>query len=192
MSLTIKDNTGKGYGLKVDSKNRASTKTMSLSQQYVISNEEERAFQVSSEKAIAASEIKLLLLKNTSDTRDLVVSYIRLETIGAAASNVNAYWTVYTGGDYASGGTAVTPVNMHVGSAINAEGSFYDATASTIVTSGTLNAIDKTWIANDNITYNKQGSLILPKNSCLTISWTGSTAAGTARARVSFYYNDES
>lgn len=192
MSLTIKDNTGKGYGLKVDSKNRASTKTMSLSQQYVISNEEQRAYQVSSEKAIAASEIKLLLLKNTSDTRDLVVSYIRLETIGAAAANVNAYWTVYTGGDYASGGTAVTPVNMNIGSAINAEGSFYDATASTIVTSGTLNAIDKTWVTNDNITYNKQGSLILPKNSCLTISWTGSTAAGTARARVSFYYNDES
>jgi hypothetical protein len=192
MPLTIKDNTGKGYGLKVDSKNRMSTKTMSLSQQYVISNEEERAFQLVSEKAIAASEIKLLLLKNTSDTRDLVVSYIRLETIGAAAANVNAYWTIYTGGDYASGGTATTPINMNVGSAIAAEGIFYDATASSIVTSGTQNVIDKTWEANTQIVYNQEGSLILPKNACLTISWTGSTAAGTARTRVSFYYNDES
>lgn len=192
MALTIKDNTGKGYGLKVDDKNRLSAKSMSLSQQYVISNEEERAFQVSSEKAIAASEIKLLLLKNTSDFRDLVISYIRLETIGAAAANANAFWTVYTGGDYSSGGTATTPTNMNVGSAITAEGTFYDATASTIVTSGTQNVIDKTWVTNTNISYNKEGALILPKNSCLTISWTGSTAAGTARARVSFYYNDES
>lgn len=192
MALTIKDNTGKGYGLKVDDKNRLSAKSMSLSQQYVISNEEERAFQVSSEKAIAASEIKLILLKNTSDSRDLVISYIRLETIGAAAANANAYWTVYTGGDYSSGGTATTPTNMNVGSAITAEGTFYDATASTITTSGTQNVIDKTWATNTNITYNKEGALILSKNSCLTISWTGSTAAGTARARVSFYYNDES
>jgi hypothetical protein len=192
MAVTIKDNTGKSYGLKIDQKNRLFAKSTSLSHQYVISSEEERAFQVVSEKAIAASEIKLLLLKNTSDTRDLVISYIRLETIGAAAANVNAYWTVYTGGDYASGGTAVTPVNMNVGSAVSAEGSFYDATASTIVTSGTLNTIDKTWITNDNITYRKEGSIVLPKNACLTISWTGSTAAGTARARVSFYYNDKS
>ena len=192
MALTLKDNTGKGYGLKIDDKNRLFSKSTSLSHQYVISREEQRAFQVVSEKAIAASEIKLLLLKNTSDTRDMVISYIRLETIGAAASNVNAYWTVYVGGDYASGGTAVTPVNMNVGSAISAEGDFYDATASTIVTSGTQNVIDKSFKANDLITYNKQGSIVMSKNSCLTISWTGSTAAGVARARVSFYYNDES
>jgi hypothetical protein len=188
--ISLKDGSGNSYGLKIDSDARAHTRALALSHQHVVSSADQRAYQVSSSKAIAASEIKMLLLKNTSDTRELIVSYIRLETIGAAASNASAYWRIYLGGDYSSGGTATTPTNMFVGSAISAEGTFYDATASTIVTSGSPVEIDRTYRANELITYRKEGSIVLPKNGVLTVSWTGSTAAGTANCRVSFYYDE--
>jgi len=187
--MKIEDATGSGNGLKVDSSNRLQALSISLSHQHAVSSIDELAFQLQSVKAIAASEVKLLLLKNTSDTKNLVITYLKLETIGAAAANASALWKIYLGGDYASGGTAVTPTNMFVGSAVSATGSFYDATASTIVTSGSPVEIDRTYEANSEIRFNKEGSIILPKNGVLTISHTGSTAAGTAVARASFFYD---
>jgi hypothetical protein len=187
--MFLDDGAGNGKKAKVDSDNRLHVRSFDVSQQHGISSQNKEAYQVSATKAIAASEIKVLLLKNTHNTKDLIVSYIQLETIGAATSNASAFWKIYVGGDYASGGTATVPTNMSVGSANAAQGVFYDATASTIVTSGTPVEIDRTYVANARVSYNKEGALILPKNASIQISWTGSTAAGTMAAQVSFYYD---
>jgi len=188
--IGIKDNSGKGYGAQVDVNNRLHTRSISVSQQHAVSDVDEEAYQFISTKAITNSEVKLLLIKNTSDTKNLVITQVRLETIGAAASNASALWKMYLGGDYASGGTAATPVNMKVGSAITASGSFYDATASTIVTSGSPLEIDRSYQANTYVEYNGDGAIVLPKNGVLTISFTGSTVAGTSSARVAFFYDE--
>jgi len=187
--MLIDDGGGQGFKAKVDSRLNLHTRSFSLSQQHAISSADQEAYQANTSIAIAASEVKLLLLKNTHLTKELVITYIQLETIGAAASNATAMWKIYVGGDYASGGGAVTPVNMNVGSPNSATGSFYDATGSTIVTSGSPLEIDRTHLANTRISFNKEGSVILPRNGVLLISFTGSTAAGSAVARVSFYYD---
>lgn len=193
MALTLKNGAdGGAYELKIDKDNRAHVEALVLTQQHVISENEEGAYQAISVKAVAASELKILLLKNNSDTQNLVITYLRMETIGVAAANASALWKIYLGGDYASGGTAITPTNMHVNSTKAATGAFYDATASTIVTSGTPIEIDRNYQSNGHIVYNKQGSVILPKNGVLTMSYTGSTVAGTAFCRASFYYDTPS
>jgi len=188
--MKIQDDTGTGMGAKVDKDNRLHTRSISVSQQHAISSIDKQAFQTVSTKAIATSSQNILLLKNTSDTMDLVITYIRLATAGAAATNATAFFTVSIGGDYASGGTAIVPVNMYEGSSNAADGTFFDATASNIVLSGTQNEVDRSHTANTEISYNKEGSLILPKNSILVISHIGSTVAGDAHARVSFYYEE--
>jgi hypothetical protein len=193
MALTVKNGgDGGAYGWKVDSDGRAHVEALSLTQQHVVSELDELAFQLLSVKAVANSEVKMLLLKNTSDTQNMVITYLSTETIGVAAAGASALWKIYLGGDYASGGTAATPVNLHVNSTKSAPGLFYDATASTIVTSGSPAEIDRNYIANANLTYRKEGSIVLPKNGVLTMSFTGSTVAGTAIARASFYYDTPS
>lgn len=187
MSTILKDGTGEGYTARIDNKNRMRVKATVASLQHVISEDEEEAFQVSADLAIAASEKNLLLIKNTHETKNMVITFIRVQAAGAAAADENAYFNVKIGGDYSSGGTALTPANMFVGSAISASGLFYDGSGSAIVTSGTFTQMDRTYKTDDS--YSKNGSLILPKNSSLLISHKGSTAAGQAYCRVSFYYD---
>ena len=188
--MFLDDGKGRGYKSQVDKNLRMHVKAFSVNEAHAVSADELNGYSFLSSKAIAASEIKLLLIKNTHASKVIVINRIELETIGAAAANASAFWTVYTGGDYASGGTAVTPVNMHVGASPTATGSFYDATASTIVTSGTLSTIHKTYVANDRLTLDDSGMIVLPRNATLTISHTGSTAAGVAQAHVEFYVNE--
>lgn len=186
--MKIQDGTGSGSFAKIDNENHIHVRAVTVSLQHKVSSQANNSFQVSSAKAIDTSSQNILLLKNASDTKDIVITYIRIATAGAAATNSTAFFTINVGGDYASGGTPVTPTNMYVGSSVDADGTFYDATASDIVLSGTQVEIDKAYEANTELNYNKEGSLILPKNSILVISHIGSTIAGVAHTRVSFYY----
>jgi hypothetical protein len=186
--MIIKDGTGSGSEARVIN-NRLVTKAVTSPLQHVVSESSQQAYQVSADIAIATSEQNLLLVKNTSSTSNIVLTYIRVQAAGAAAAGTAAYFNISVGGDYASGGTAITPTNMFVGSANAADGVFYDATGSAIVTSGTFTQIDRTYLDND--TYSKSGSLILAKGSSLLISHKGSTVAGQAYCRVSFYFDDE-
>jgi len=189
--IGISDNTGNiGNGLKIDKDNRAHTRAVNIPHQHAVSSKEHRAFQISTTQAIATTTQNILFLKNTSDTRDLVITNIRLSTAGAAVTNTSAFFTVRIGGDRASGGTTSTPTNMYVGNQTTTEGDFFDSTSTNIVLSGTQTEIDRSFEANVEISYNKIGSLILPKNSVLIISHIGSTVAGDAHARVSFFYEE--
>jgi len=181
----IEDGTGSGKLAKVNNENRLLVKAVTSENQHHVSEADHQAYQMSADIAIDITEQDLILIKNTSSTRNLIVTFIRLEVASAAAASEDAYFNVEIGGDYASGGTASVPINMNVGSGTSADGEFYDASGAAIVVSGTWNQIDRTY--KDDNSYNKHGSLILPKNACLKISHKGSTAAGQAYCRVSFY-----
>lgn len=189
--MELKDGTGKGYSAKIDKEHRLHVLSTQEPLQHYISHNDQKAFQVSANVAIDTTEQTLLLIKNTSDTKDLVITYMRSESVGAAAANVLAYYNIKVGGDYSSGGDVATPTNMYVGAAVAAEGDFYTG-GTAIVMSGTPVEIDRSFEANSAIKYSKEGSLIVPKNSVLSISHKGSTVAGNAYCRVSFYYQDTS
>ena len=97
--MEITNAVGDSVGAKVDSENRLHTRSVSISLQHAISSKDKKTFQVSSDKAIATSSQNLLLLKNTSNTKELVISYIRISTGGAAATNAAAFFTINIGGD---------------------------------------------------------------------------------------------
>ena len=187
--MKIQDATGTGKGAKVDKNNKLTTTAVISEQQHEISHEEQESFQISGTKAITTTEQDILLIKNTSD-KALILTFLRLEVASAAVASEDAYFNISVGGDYASGGTAIVPANMFVGSPKSAEGSFYDNSGAAIITSGTFTQIDRTY--KDDNSYSKHGSLILPKNACLKVSHKGSTVAGTAYCRVSFYYDEKS
>jgi len=182
--MFVEDGTGSGYLAKVTNKNRLSVEAISISSQHYVSHTEESAYQASQEIDIAASEQTILLLQNGSTDKDMIVTYIRVHSASAAATNKNAYFSIKIGGTYASGGSAIVPTNVNAGSTNAAVGIFYGDTG--IVTAGTFTEIDRNYTANSMQTYNKEGALILKRGQAILITHTGSSDEGVAYARVSF------
>lgn len=190
MSWIIEDGTGQGHKAKVTAENRLYTHSLAIPVQAHISENHQQAFQVCGQIDIADSEKVILFLKNDDPDRKAVITYIRIMSAGAADLNKDAYFSIKMNGIYSSGGTAVTPVNMSAGSNQEAEVIAYQGTGTDIVLTGTSQCIDKNWSANSMQSYNKEGSLQLPRGQSMSIHHIGSTVAGIAYARISFYMID--
>ena len=175
----------------VDKRFRLKTESSIRSAQSRASLEDGTAFQVITEDVdISTADQNIFVLKNNDKENKAVITYIRMSTIGAAADNVAAYWTINLGGDYTSGGTALVPENVNTSSGVKATNlDCYDGTVA-IVPSGTQTKIDKHFKCNTEQTYNKEGALVIAPGGMLTLKFKGSTAAGVAIARVSFYLTD--
>lgn len=185
----IKDGTGSSYLVRIDENNHMSVKAITTSSQNYYSRKNKDAYQVSTEINISTSEQTVLFMHNGSTDKHLVITYLRMMSAGADAANENAYFKTLIGGSYVSGGDAITPTNMFVRSAKEALGNFYSG-STPIVTAG-FTEIDRTHQANEMVAYRKEGSIVLDTNDALTITHKGSTAAGVAYARASFYYIDK-
>ncbi len=189
--MRIHDGEGNGPQAGVTSRHRLKTEASTRSAQSRASLEDGNAFQVISEDVdVTASSQSILVIKNNDSTKKAVITYIRVKTIGVAAASVDAYWTLNLGGDYASGGSLLDPTNINTSSGITALNmDCYDGTTP-IVTSGTPVKFDKNFSANDMVTYNKEGALVIAPGGMLSIDFKGSTVAGVAVARASFYLTE--
>jgi hypothetical protein len=188
--MRIEDGKGRGYFAEVDENHHVLVKAFTASAQSRASQEDGSAYQVLSGAVdIATSAQEILLLKNTSETKNVIITYIRVETIGAAAATETAFLTVNLGGVYTSGGDAVTPVNVNTGSSSVADVVAYSGTTA-IVASG-YSEIDRYYEANNQITYNKEGAVVLDTNGVLSINHIGSDTNGAIHARISFYMTEK-
>jgi len=185
ISFIIKGPNGNSVG--VSSNNRLKTKAVSTSQQHFISHHDGLAYQASGEITIGTSDVPVLYLENNDSARDLVITYIRFQSIGAAVASETAYFTVSLSDSYTSGGDAVVPTQMNRSSPNVADAVCYDGNSSLTISGGV--EIDKNYEANSMQSYNKEGTIILPKGQSISIWHKGSTVAGTAYARFSFFYD---
>lgn len=189
--MRITSGIGNGVEAGVDHNNRLMTESSTRSAQARVSIEDGKAFQVeSAQVAVGTSKQTVLLLKNNSKSEKMIITYMRVMSAGVAAWNAAAFFSIHLGGDYVSGGTAVTPINVNTASGNEPlDMVYYDGTVA-VVTSGTLDQIDMHHCANEMATYSKEGSVVIAPGGMLTIQHIGSTVAGTAYARVSFYLTE--
>lgn len=186
--MQIESAAGKAYGAKVNKDNRLATESVSLAAQALRSREHGDSYQVEGTITIATSDTPVLWIRNDSQTKLMVITYIRMMSIGAAASNVDGYFTVKLGSAYTSGGNAVTPVNVNRNSGRTSSSTSYDGSTALTLSGGSQ--IDKNWEANSMQSYNKEGSVVLGNNDAMSIWHKGSTVAGSAYARISYYFID--
>ena len=189
--MRIHSGIGNGKEAGVDKNNRLMVEASTRSAQARVSIEDGQAFQVSSsDVAVSTSEQEILVIKNNYLNLKVVVTYIRVQTADVAARNAAAFWTIGLNEGYVSGGTAIEPVNVNTDSGFSAQDlACYDGSVA-IVTSGTFDQIDRNFGANTRETYNKEGALVVGPGGMLSIKHIGSTIAGVANARVSFYLTD--
>jgi len=177
-----------GSTAKVDANQRLHVAAKASPVQHIVSEELEDAYQVIGEATPAVGAVIPLFITNNDTTKKCVLSYIRLQAVGQSPTGPSTaeYFSIRTGGSYTSGGTAVTPVNMNVGSSKTASITAYKEN-SLVVSAGI--EIDRWYPTSDGdtVAYNKEGALIIPAGGSIEIAYVGTGTAGSVYARTSFY-----
>lgn len=156
--------------------------------QHHYSLKEENVYQVLAVDAtVTATTDQLLHIKNTSATHVCVLTFIRMQAVTdiADTAEVTEYFSMHVNDTVASGGSAVTPVNMNLTSG---KVSGVTATAADPAMDGVGTEIDRIYNPRSGaeLVYHKEGSLILGLNDTFHISFTSGAAAGHAKARITF------
>lgn len=192
MGFQIEDGTGKGYLAKTTEKNELLVRSTIQELQHSISKRDGQVYQVVGDFAsVNNSTHTLLHIKNNSSTVNLVVTFIRLQTVdlagGTAPPNAGCYFQLGFGRTVSSGGTVVTPVNMNQRS-----GNVADATCTdnNPTMADSFQEFDRYYPTSeaDSVTYNKQGSIILGKDDTFEVRLTADNTSGTGYARVTFMF----
>ena len=191
--VTIK-NPGTGRQAYVSTDGQLLVQSENLSLQHYVSRYTGQAYQTSfTDTGLNAKENIVGHIKNTSSTLSLVVTYIRIQTPvvsggTALGSNAANYWRFNFGRTYVSGGTAAANINMNRASGNSAQVLSYQGDP---VLAGTAVEFDRTYAVNaEQITYNKDGAIILGPNDTLGLSFTTDNTAGTAYCRVTYLLMD--
>lgn len=188
--MTIIRDPRNGDGVHVDTSYRLFVNSKSSTVQHIISEEEENAYQVEGETVwtAAAGAENVLHLRNTSTDKNIIVTFIRLQIItDLTLPATGSYFTIETGETYSSGGTAVVPVNMHIGSSKTASATVYNDNPTL---AGTSTQFEKWFPASsgDKQAYNKEGALLINPTKTMKITFTPAAShTGTAYARLSFF-----
>ncbi len=192
MEVILKNNTN-GTTVGVSPENQLQVVAESKSLQHFISQEKQNTYQVIGTATIANATTTVLHLKNTDSERDLVISYIRVQTIDAASGtalpSANTYFDIGLDRTVSSGGSAVTPVNVNASSGKTAS---VTATAAGPTMAGTFAEIDRWYCDADagSNTFRKDGSIILGLNDTIEVRLTSDHTSGTAYARITFMMID--
>ena len=191
MEVNIK-NAKDGQIAEVTPNGQLSVRAEVNSQQHFISHEFGQAYQAhGASDTLTAATHTVLHLKNDDPNRDLLISYIRPQLVGAnAADTVGDYFEFGFGRTVASGGSAMIPVNMNrkVGSV-----ALVTATIGSPTMAGTFLSMEH-WhpgVSGDANSFNKEGSVVLGLNDTFEIRYVSTATAGIARARVTFMMAEE-
>lgn len=169
-----------GNKLLVNSDGRALVEANSARRSFFVSRDNQRVFNIVYNDAGAVAGEQLAYLKNTSQTRILVIDLVR---VGADA---NVVWNVHHITGIAVGvGVAPTPVNMNFGSGIIAEAETAVQNIAGLSSDGVI-ASDRN-LANASVIIPFDNTLILPPDTAMSVQYlTG--AGGEAAITIRLFY----
>jgi hypothetical protein len=127
----------------------------------------------------------LIHMANNNSSFVMAITFIRVQVITDATVPASTeYIQLGFGQEYASGGTAVTPVNVNVG---NGNTSGVTAYGNNPTVSGTFTEIDRWYLESNGKeqVYNKAGAVIVSNGQAFGIKLVG-TGSGVANVRVSY------
>jgi len=189
--MRLEDGLGRGNYVEVTNGKRLSTSAINFSPQHHAAHENSAAYQLlMPDLPIKTTEQGVIYLKNTSD-QAIVITYIRVQSTGAADMSTDAYFRVLRNPAYASGGELAGPINTMFSSSKDAVADAYIGESGTpMVLNDTSEEMDRNYQANSMQCYSKEGSIILETGNSIAITHKGSSTAGLVNVRLSFYYAD--
>ena len=187
--MIIESGIGNGKMAAVDGDNRLLTTSFNVPFQHLIAKDYQKTFQVWGESNLSVGSVVPLHIKNTSQDKVHVITYIRWQIIdeagGTALPSAANYIEFGYGAEYASGGTLKTPVNMTSSSSVLSGLTAYQGNPTL---SGTPTAFDRHYPKSegDMYSYNKEGAALLLPSATFTAQYTGDHTSGKVYCRISF------
>ncbi len=182
-----------GVSAKINTEGQMRVTAESESREHYSSRVHGQTYQAQGTATLASGTTTVLHLKNTSTTRKMVVSFVRLQIIdqagGTALPAASNYWELGFDEAVASGGTEVAPVNLNRSSGNTAE---VTATYGAPTMSGTFLQSDVHYAKGDGDAngYDMAGGWILGQNDTVSIRYVGDQTSGTAYGRFTFTMTD--
>ena len=178
---TIKDGTGTGNNVKVDSTNRLYTRGIEtgLFQQALIDGE--GFFTSSGVQTLTSANISYLLYLKNNDNRDLLVSLIILNlgvTTGGAGDVTITSVINPTAGTLISAGATGVPANSNLGSAITADLTILTGSEGLTITDG----VKIPSIFPHPVRIEVENSVIVPKGA--TLAFGATPPAGNTSMKI--------
>lgn len=180
MGIRTEDGLGRGYEAGVSASNRLMVASESNTRSYYVSRDAKRLFNWVFEDASAVAGNYVAYIKNTSTTRALVIELVRLQAANAAT------WKVVTATGTATGGTAVTAVNMNRGSGLTEEATALADNVGGFTAGSALIAIAR-HPAESSIVVPFDDTLILTPGTAIAIEYDAGTT-GQAAVTLRAYY----
>lgn len=181
--MEITDGTGSGYKAKVNSDQELEVRATTINRAEWENHNNQRAYAVYFSQAAANSGANECLgyIKNTSDD-DMVIDEIAVHSVAADT----IYVSKVTG--TAAGGSAITPVNMHLGSGKTAVATTMQHTAITGLTdAGRL--LNLYLAANAFLIRTPKATIAIEKNSAIGV-FTTANQANTLKVNIHLHYED--
>lgn len=191
MSIIRDPSTGKAVAVNEEGQMTVSAESQSL--EHYTSHVHGQAYQAFGTATLASGTTTVLHLKNTSSSRKMVVSFIRLQVVdqagGTALPAASNYWELGFDEAVASGGTVGVSTNLNRSSGNTAE---VTVTEGGPTMSGTFASVDRHYAKGDGDanSYNMAGGWILGQNDTLSVRFVGDQTSGTAYARLTFMMDD--
>lgn len=182
MGLQLEDGKGRGHIAGVSKDNRVMTSAKVNTRGYYVSRDDQRLFNAVFEDASAAAGDYVAYIKNTSTTRRLVIDLFRIGAVNAAI------FKVVTATGTATGGNAVTSVNMNRGSSITPEATLL-ADAVGGFAAGTPLIVKVRTPAATSFDINFDDTLILGQNDAIAVEYDVGTT-GEASVTLRYYFED--
>lgn len=187
MGLQIEDGTGDGPSAGVTARNRLKVDAISTPHEVVVSRDDARAFNAVCEGVTVGDGEYGAYLKNTSTTRNLFISLIRVSADGT----VPILWKIHKVSGTAANGAAVTAVNLNLGSAISPEATILEAGSGTAISGLTQEGEIAFQRHGDqesaNIPFDE--ALILPPQTAIAVELDDGGSA-TTEVLLRFFYED--
>lgn len=191
LEANIKD-ASSGRLAKVNKNSQLEVRSESVSRAHFISHEFGQAYQTHGRTGtLTAATHTVLHIINTDPTREMVISSIRIQLIGANASDtIGDYFEFGFGRTVSSGGStaAIANLNRKVGTVALAT-----ATTGSPTMAGTFVPIERWYPAasGEQDIFNEDGAIILGLNNTFEIRYVSTATAGIVEARIEFLMDDE-
>ena len=191
--MKIESGTGNGYQAAVDDENRLRVASVTLPRQHAVAKQNQKSFQLIGEATPTNGTTNVLHIANNTNDQAYTLTYVRLNQIdvagGTALPNASNYFEICTGLSYSSGGSVTSAVNTFTSSNISDGGAHYDGNPTL---TGNAEVLDKHYPKDEaeEQRYSKEGSVIIPPGSSLTIRFVGDNTAGSLYARISYYVSN--
>jgi len=170
MAEEIKDGTGTGNKLAINSKNQAAVASVSVDEITHISSVDGYTFQFHLERALTASNTFEVVghMKYTGEYQLQIESILFSREDVALSSSGQAVVELMSNVSYTSGGDLTEPINLNLGSSNVSDTTFYSGTT-TIIQDTSLKEEILDTAFNNVYNHSFKGSLILKKGDTISV-----------------------